>query len=116
MAREHYERLAADRAALFTTSYVVDETATRLRYDLGLETALRFREVLRVAEQSRRLRIVWIDRQLESLGWDILEQYADVPLSLTDAVSVAVARRRRISELFAFDDDFRAVGLAVAPD
>lgn len=98
-----------------TTSYVVDETATRLRYDLGLEHALSFRDTIRAAERLRRLRVTWIDRRLEGSAWVVLEQYADVPLSFTDATTVAVARSRRIREIFAFDADFEAVGLTVGP-
>ncbi len=98
-----------------TTSYVVDETATRLRYDLGLEHALRFRDTVKAAERARRLRVVWIDRRLDGTAWSILEQYADVPLSFTDATTVAVARSRRIREIFAFDEDLEAVGLVVGP-
>ena len=100
---------------LVTTSYVVAETATRLRYDVGLAAALRLRESLAEAARAGSLRIVWIDRGLEAKGWEILAQYADVPLSLTDATTAAVARAQRIRELFAFDDDFAALGLIVAP-
>jgi predicted nucleic acid-binding protein len=114
-AAAHYDRLVADGARLVTTSYVADETATRLRYDLGLEEALRFRDMLRDAERTKRLRIVWIERRLAADGWTILERYADVPFSLTDATTVAVARSRRIREVFAFDDDFEAAGLTVVP-
>lgn len=58
---------------------------------------------------------MWIDRRLEAQGWAILEQYADVPLSLTDATTAAVARARRIREIFGFDDEFTALGLIVTP-
>ncbi len=115
-ARAHYARLSADRAELVTTNYIVDETATRLRYDLGPRYALTFRDGLRDAERSGRLRVVWVDRSIESRAWEILERHGDVRLSLTDAVTIAVARNRRIREVFGFDDDFRAVGLRVAPD
>ncbi len=105
----------ADRARLLTTSYVLDETATRLRYDLGLEVALAFRDTIREAERLRRLRVVWVDRRVEGLAWDVLSRYAEVPLSFTDAVTIAVARSRRIREIFGFDEDFEAAGLEVAP-
>lgn len=59
--------------------------------------------------------MVWVDRRIETDAWAVLERYTDVELSLTDAVTVAVARARRIREVFGLDDDFRAVGLAVAP-
>jgi len=114
-AREHYDRLAGDRARLVTTSYIIDEAATRLRYDLGLDDALRFRETIQDAERTKRLRIVWIDRRLSDTAWSLLEQYRDVMLSFTDATTVAVARTRRIKEIFAFDDDFEAAGLSVGP-
>lgn len=94
---------------------MIDETATRLRYDLGLEQALRFRRALLQAEQRRRLRIVWVDRRLVESAWDILERYADVPFSFTDATTIAVARSRKVKRLFAFDDEFEAAGLVVEP-
>jgi predicted nucleic acid-binding protein len=115
-AAKHYAKLTADHATFITTSYVIAETATRLRYDISLELALAFRDTIRALEQKRRLHIVWVDRRLEALGWEVLARHADVELSLTDATAVAVARSRRIREVFGFDDDFRAVGLAVAPD
>ncbi len=114
-AAAHYEHLAADRAQLVTTSYVLDETATRLRYDVSVDDAFRFRDTVRAAEAARRLRIIWIDRRLADEAWTILERYRDVPLSFTDATTVAAARSRRIREVFTFDDDFEAVGLTVAP-
>lgn len=71
--------------------------------------------MVRSAERIKRVRVVWIDRRLEGAAWSILEQYADVPFSFTDATTVAVARSRRIREIFAFDEDFEAVGLTVGP-
>lgn len=98
-----------------TTSFVIDETATRLRYDLGLRNALLFRDAILEEERTRRLRVVWVDRQLTNAAWEVLARYADVRLSFTDAVTIAVARAHRIREVFGFDEDFEAAGLEVAP-
>ena len=68
---------------------------------------------MRSAERAGRLRVIWIDRRLEEQAWSVLERYADLDLSLTDAVTVAVARARRIRSVFGFDDDLAAAGLAV---
>ncbi len=114
-ALAHYEERAAEGARLVTTNYVVDETATRLRYDVGLAAALRFRTALERAVASRRLRVAWIEPRTEREGWEILERHADVRLSLTDATSAAVARRARAREIFGFDDHFRALGFDVQP-
>jgi uncharacterized protein len=114
-ARRHYERRVAESARFLTTNYVVDETATRLRYDAGLHAAMAFRRALERAVSERRTRIAWIDPRLEREGWEVLERYPDVPLSLTDAISAAVARRARVTEVFGFDADFRALGFDVQP-
>jgi predicted nucleic acid-binding protein len=64
---------------------------------------------------DRRLRLAWIDWRLEREGWNILERYADVGLSLTDATSAAVARQAKVAVVFGFDADFRALGFDVQP-
>lgn len=114
-AQARYRELAAEGARLVTTNYVVDETATRLRYGAGLDAALGYRRMLEASISQRRLRIAWVDDSLEREGWRLLEQYRDVVLSLTDAVTGAVARRSKIGEIFGFDSDFEALGLLVRP-
>lgn len=114
-ARRYYERRVAERARFLTTNYVIDETATRLRSDAGLDAALAFRRALDRATAERRLRIAWIDARLERQGWAILERFADVALSLTDATSAVVARRAKAQEVFGFDADFRALGFDLQP-
>lgn len=101
---------------LITTNYVIDEAATRLRYDAGLVIALAFRERLSQARKADRLRVVWVDQRLEAQGWTLFERHADVQLSLTDAVSAAVARAHSAREIFGFDQDFRALGFTLLPE
>ncbi len=110
-----YRELAAAGARLVTNNYVTDETATRLRYGLGLAAALDFRRMCRAAEVRGRLRIAWVDEPSEAEAWRILEQYADVRLSLTDAAGAATARAARASEIFGCDRDFEALGFSVVP-
>lgn len=114
-ALSYYEDRLAKGVRLLTTNYVTEEAATWLRYHTGLGTALTFRRALEEALSRRRLRVVWVDPRLEREGWEIMERYADVALSLTDAVSAAVARRAKVTEVFGFDADFRALGFDVQP-
>jgi predicted nucleic acid-binding protein len=114
-AAERYRSLSAEGARLVTTNYVVDETATRLRYGAGLDAALAYRRMLDDSVTARRLRIAWIDETIEREAWRLLEQYRDVPLSLTDATTAVAARRAHIGEIFGFDRDFEALGLVVVP-
>lgn len=112
---DRYQELARDGTALLTNNYVVDETATRLRYGPGLAAALGFRQMLLAAVAARRLRIVWVDERSEGDAWRILEQYADVKLSLTDAASAVTARAARVTEILGCDSDFEALGFVVLP-
>jgi uncharacterized protein len=114
-AAERYRVLSAEGTRLVTTNYIVDETATRLRYGAGLDAALAYRRMLDDSVKARRLRIAWVDETIEREAWRLLEQYRDVTLSLTDATTAVAARRARLSEIFGFDRDFEALGLAVLP-
>jgi predicted nucleic acid-binding protein len=114
-ARSHLASLLEHRTPLLTTNYVVAETATRLRYGEGLQSAMQFRKTLDRTAARGQLRLIWIDPRLEAEGWEILRRYADVRLSLTDATSAAAARHRRVDEVFGFDQDFVALGFRVGP-
>lgn len=112
-AVRQYDTLRSSGTRLVTSNYVVDEAATRLRYDMGLLAALAFRNRVTGAEGRRILRVAWVTPEVEREGWNILAQYADVRFSLTDAVTIALARRLRISSLFTFDQGFAAAGMVV---
>ena len=114
-ARRHYQRCVDERIGFVTTNYIVDETATRLRYDVSLAAALDYRSRLLALQTVGRARIFWIDEHTEEEGWRLMQQYADLRLSLTDATSAAVARSARLTEIFGFDHHFEALGFTVVP-
>jgi predicted nucleic acid-binding protein len=114
-ASKRYGTHSAEGTRLVTTNYIIDETATRLRYGAGLDAALGFRRMLDESVQGRRLKITWVDETIEREAWRVLEQYRDISLSLTDATTAVAARRARITEVFGFDRDFEALGLLVLP-
>ena len=47
-----YDRLKRVKERLLTTDYVIDETVTRLRYDLGHSTAVKFLDLLAGTERT----------------------------------------------------------------
>jgi len=112
---QRYRQLVNQGDRLLTSNYVVDETATHLRYRLGLQAALDFRTMLGAAVAAGRVRVARVDERVEDQGWELLAQYAAVSLSLTDAVSAAMARAGRITEFFGCDHDFEALGFSVLP-
>ena len=110
-ARAFYESLTP-RDQLYTTNYVVDETVTRLRYTIGHAAAVTFAETVL---KSRLFRIVYVDAELEKSALNVLRKYKDKRLSFTDCISIAAVERLRLDAVFAFDDDFVAVGLWAVP-
>lgn len=97
---------------LITSNYVVDETATRLRFTIGWKGALAFLETLFL---SRLFRLVYVDEELEQEAVRVFKRFHDQKLSFTDCVSIAVVRRDKLDGVFGFDDDFPAAGIALFP-
>lgn len=114
-ALARYDEVVANAGRLLTNNYVVDETATRLHYGLGLPAALAFHQMVLDAIAARRLRVAWVDERAEAEAWKLLEQYREVKLSLTDATCAVTARSARLTEIFGCDSDFEALGFVVLP-
>jgi predicted nucleic acid-binding protein len=114
-ASETYLRLRHDQMPLLTSSDVIDETATRLRYDYSLKGALAFRAALTLAQRKKILRITWVDEELQNAAWELLESRPQLKLSLTDGTSAVIARRNKTTQVFGFDQDFSALGFELIP-
>lgn len=111
-ARRFYERLTgADR--LWTSNYVVDETITRLRYTLGRGAAVQFADTILA---SRLFKILYVDSAVEKAAVGALKKHKDKKLSFTDCTTLAIVELQRLDGVFAFDQDFEAVGFRVFPE
>ena len=108
-ARTISERLIAEGAHLFTTSFVLAETHALLLNRLSQDIATRF---LREVEQSPTT-LVWVRPADVRRAKAIIYQYTDKDFSLTDATSFAVMERLRISSAFTFDRHFAQYGFTV---
>ena len=110
-----YEHLQNAEARLLTTEWVFGETVTFLRRRAGYETARDAGEALR---SSAVLEIVNPDAQGMERAWDLFLGYRFGGLSLTDCVSFAEMRRRRLRTAFTFDQHFVDAGfeLLATPD
>jgi predicted nucleic acid-binding protein len=110
-----YQRLHADGWRLVTSSDVIDESATRLRYDAGLKAALAFRDAVAHAEKARTLRVLPVDAAVQQRAFALWEKHPKLVLSLTDATSMVLARGLSVTTVFGFDSDFRALGFTLLP-
>jgi uncharacterized protein len=102
-------------ARLVTSSDVVDESITRCRYEGGMRSAERLRRSIRAAVEMGRIEFVWAEANIYDEAWTLLEQFADIKLSFTDATSAVIAKRAKADYIFGFDSDFRALGFQLIP-
>jgi hypothetical protein len=114
-AAAYARRLAEERVSLLTTNYVLSETYTRIRYDDGHERALQFDAALNELRATRRLTIAWVGERAHHRALEIFRKFADQTFSFVDCSSFAVARERRIREVFGFDRGFLSMGFVLKP-
>jgi predicted nucleic acid-binding protein len=92
---------------LVTSTPVCGETWTLLRRRAGHRKAVEFLDAI---EDSLRVEVVTVPRELEEEAWQWLRRHDERPYSFVDATSFAVMRRLKIREALAFDGDFAAAG------
>jgi len=110
----HVQYLEA-RAKYVISNLVLFETITRLRYNLSHPAALKFKKEMDSAIQCGDLQIVWVDSELADEAWNIFARYKDHKFSFVDCTSFVIARREKVEEVFAFDDDFRVMRFNIRP-
>lgn len=82
---------------------VFAETMTLLKARLGTQIALRVGRELR---RNPAYSWIWLGEKGERDTWTVFQRYDDKDWSYTDCAILALARRERISQVFAFDRHF----------
>ena len=101
---------------LVTTDYVIDETATRLRYDTNHALAVKFLDAIEAFEMSGDLAVIAITAEVFQEAKALFRQRNSPRLSFTDCTSFVVCRSDvRITKAFAFDEDFPKMGIPLQP-
>jgi predicted nucleic acid-binding protein len=104
-------RLRAERARLVVTDLILAELHLHLLHGFGPGPAAH--HLLTLIEDPG-IEQVFCDRALQRAAVDDwIERFADQAFTLTDAVSFAVMRARRIRTALTFDRDFQIAGFDV---
>ncbi len=98
-----------------TSSHVLSETYTWLRYRIGYTAAVRFLAVIRQAEAEGVLNVVYDELETLTDAENLLRDFPDQKLSYADAVSMAIMRKRGVGRAFGFDKHFYLLGFEVEP-
>jgi hypothetical protein len=105
-----------DNGYLYITSdYILDETYTLCRYNVGHIRTVEFGIEIKSLEQMGEISIVSINQHILHDAWEIFEKYSDKDFSFTDCTSFAVMNMMDINESFTFDRHFEQYGLIRLP-
>ena len=108
-----YSLLKKQRKRFVTTDYVIDETVTRLRYDAGHPSALRYLDLLIQAQEKGTSRIVYNTETIFQEAITVFRRYDTIDASLTDCVSFVVCQQLEIPYAFSFDKHFPIMGISL---
>ena len=97
---------------IITTSYILDETLTLIRFRIDIKASIGFSKKIR---KSKVVKIVQVSKEIEEKALDIFERYDDKDFSFTDCVSFVVMREMGVKEAFAFDEHFNQMGFIRKP-
>ena len=106
-AVEIMEELGQQRRRAVTTDYVIDETATLLRFR-GLAKLLT--EFFHMVEESEALEIEWVFPGPFSTARKLMLKHLDQEFSFTDCASFVVMKELRLFDALATDKHFRVAG------
>jgi predicted nucleic acid-binding protein len=119
-SRDQYHQAAGDfyrqnfnhYAKLITSNLVVAETYIILWLDCGSATALKWWKMI---ADSIKIEIIYADAGLTADAFNLLQQYEDQRISLTDAISFKIMEERKLREAFTFDSHFSTAGFVKLP-
>jgi hypothetical protein len=104
--------LRKKRYEIITTSYILDETLTLIRFRISIKASVDFSKEIR---KSKVVKIVHVSKEMEGKARDIFERYDDKDFSFTDCVSFVLMQEWGIEEAFAFDQHFNQMGFIRKP-
>lgn len=108
-ATKLYAELKRLDIQLVTTDYVIDETATRLRYDVHHAMAVQFLDFINDILARKELRLERIGTRTFDDAEQLFRQRNTTRLSFTDCTSFVICKEKRISTTFGFDRHFLAM-------
>ncbi|MEW6034201.1 MAG: type II toxin-antitoxin system VapC family toxin [Chloroflexota bacterium] len=97
---------------LVSTNHVIGESYTLILSRLGHAAAWGF---LRSTRRSQRLMRIFVSEQLEAEAYALLERYPNQDFSFVDGTSFVAMKEHGVSDCFAFDRHFEAMGFRMLP-
>lgn len=100
---------------LMTSSHVLAETYTWLRYKTSYGQAQKFISLMQQSATNHRLQVIYDDVDLLRDTNMFLTHFPDQKLSYVDALNMAVMKERKITNIFSFDHHFYLIDANILP-
>ncbi|RLE62463.1 MAG: hypothetical protein DRJ38_09565 [Thermoprotei archaeon] len=84
----------------YTTDLVISETATLIRYRIGLKAMMAFLDFL----ENSGIAIIFLDKELYDGVIEVFKKYADRKLSFADAFTIYAVDKLDIGRLATYDE------------
>lgn len=97
---------------VFTSRYVLSETATTILYGAGHREAV---EALSTIRDSSTVNVLEVGGELFERTATQFEEYDDQTISFVDHMNAVLAAEYDVEHVFAFDGDFATLGLVRVP-
>jgi predicted nucleic acid-binding protein len=97
---------------LFTSRYVLSETATTLLYGAGHPEAV---DSLTTIRESSTFNILEVTEPIFDQAAEQFATYDDQQISFVDHLNSVLGTELDIEHIFAFEDDFRTLGMTRVP-
>jgi uncharacterized protein len=102
-AKSVYKQIQKEKAVIFTSDYVLDETYTLLKTRGSYATAIKFMEQM----DKCLINILRVTEDIEESAKALFKKFDDKRLSYTDCTSFALINQFNIEAVFAFDEHFK---------
>jgi predicted nucleic acid-binding protein len=97
---------------IFTSRYVLSETATTILFAVGHQEAV---DALETVQESSTFNVLDVGATIFDATAQQFTQYDDQDISFIDYMNSILAREYDIEHIFAFDGDFATLGLTRVP-
>jgi len=103
IAKTLHKQIHREKALLYTSDYVLDETYTLLKMRSSHETAVKFMAQL----EATAIVVLSVGADISADAKSLFRKFDDRKLSFTDCTSFALINHFGIDAVFAFDEHFR---------
>ncbi|MBI5683377.1 MAG: type II toxin-antitoxin system VapC family toxin [Deltaproteobacteria bacterium] len=102
-AKAIHTKLQEQKAIIYTSDYILDESYTLLKMRGSHTTSVKFMDEI----GKSHINILKIDEHIETAAKAIFRKFEDKRLSFTDCTSFVVINQFGIEAVFAFDEHFK---------